>query len=262
MYGKVLGALLFILSVIYPISAGAAAPFGDPPVLGGIAPHHDIAAEMITRFYDELSQKKNVKRIYLLAPDHFRRARNWAAVCGADWQAAGFGTLKAGADAVNRLRRLNVVEVRSDMFAAEHGITVHIPFIARYFKDAAVIPIVLRRDIPDTALLSIRGAIREMAGEDELIILSMDFSHYKTPEEMAEEDKRSICALTNMNIMKLARADVDARRAAALVTLLFRDRGARRGELLERSDSSEVLGRRVESGTSYATIIYREDMKK
>ncbi|GHV50069.1 hypothetical protein FACS1894216_01590 [Synergistales bacterium] len=224
-------------------------------------PHHDIAAEMITRFYDELSKKKNVKRIYLLAPDHFRRARNWAAVCDTDWQVAGSGTPKADAGAVNRLKSLNIVEARSDMFACEHGITVHIPFIARYFKDAAVVPIVLRPDIPDIALLSIRNAIREMAGEDELIILSMDFSHYKTPEEMAEEDKRSLCALTNMNIMKLSRVDVDARRAAALVTLLFRDRGAVRGEVLERSDSSEVLGRRVESGTSYATVIYRKKHK-
>jgi AmmeMemoRadiSam system protein B len=113
--------------------------------------------------------------------------------------------------------------------------------------------------MPDIALLMLRRKLQAMSGEGDLVILSMDFSHYKPPEAMAAEDARSLAALLRMRVPALSRADVDARRAAALVTLLLKDRGARRGELLERSDSSAILGRRVGSGTSYATILYRSE---
>jgi hypothetical protein len=41
--------------------------------------------------------------------------------------------------------------------------------------------------------------------------------------------------------------------------MLFRDLGIKEGTVLEHSDSSRILGRRIESGTSYATIIYGAD---
>jgi poly-gamma-glutamate synthesis protein (capsule biosynthesis protein) len=165
--------------------------------------------------------------------------------------------LNADRGVIDELQTMKIVEVRSDMFGGEHGITVHIPLVAHYFRDAKVVPIVLRPEIPDIALLALRKKLEDMSGEEELVILSMDFSHYKSQEVMASEDKHAISVLTKMNIPGLSGVDVDAKRAAALATLMFKDRGARRGELLERSDSSIILGRRVESGTSYATLLYR-----
>ena len=44
--------------------------------------------------------------------------------------------------------------------------------------------------------------------------------------------------------------------SAALVLMIFREFGIEKGTVLERTDSSSILGRRVESGTSYATILY------
>ena len=37
---------------------------------------------------------------------------------------------------------------------------------------------------------------------------------------------------------------------------LFKELGAERGVLMEHMDTSDILGYRVESGTSYATIVY------
>jgi AmmeMemoRadiSam system protein B len=254
-------AFLFFLMFVQVVFIGApavSAERADPSILGGIVPHHDIAVDIMARFYNKLSRKSEVKRVYLLSPDHFRRARNWAAVCDIDWTTDS-RTLCADTDAISELQSLKIVEVRSDMFRGEHGITVHIPLVARYFGDAKVVPLVLRPDIPDVALLMLREKLKTIAGSGDLIILSMDFSHYKTPEAMASEDIRSIEVLTKMNIPGLMGLDIDARRAAALTTLMFKDRGAKRGELLERSDSSVILGRRVESGTSYATFLYRSE---
>jgi AmmeMemoRadiSam system protein B len=110
-------------------------------------------------------------------------------------------------------------------------------------------------------LLILRKKMMELIGPDDVIILSMDLSHYKTPEAMAAEDERTLEVLRAMKPLKTWTLDVDARRAAALVLYLFRDMGASAGEVLERADSSAILGRRVESGTSYATVIYSKGVQ-
>jgi AmmeMemoRadiSam system protein B len=234
-------------------------------MLGGVVPHHDLAIDMITRFYQQLAGRsgqnaQKIRRVWLFAPDHFKQARRSAAVCDADWRFAGKNYPKgisADKTAVETLGRSKIVELSPKLFAREHGITLHIPLIARFFPGASVVPIVLRPDIPDRALLMLRNRIGGILGEGDVIILSMDLSHYKPPEAMAIEDNRTLGVLTNLKYSATAGIDADARRAAALVLALFRDMGAERGELLEHADSSALLGERTESGTSYATLVYR-----
>ena len=229
-------------------------------VLGGITPHHGIALDMIMRFYQRISSgsdSKRILRVWLLSPDHFKRARNYAVVCGDDWQTAG-RILEADAAAKSGFDRMGVVDTDAGLFAEEHGITIHIPLIARYFPNATVVPMVLKQDIPDVPLLMLKNYMLRVMRKSDLIILSMDLSHYKTPEAMAEEDGRTLEVLTNLETMKTDHLDIDARRAASLVLRMFRELGAERGVLMERMDTSDILGFRVESGTSYATIVYEK----
>ena len=233
-------------------------------ILGGIVPHHDVAMGMIMRFYEELNAGDRicpVQRVFLFAPDHFRQVRRWAAVCPANWMFFGDPTrvLSADADAITTLGDADIVEMRSEIFEKEHGITLHIPFIALFFPNATVVPILLRPDIPDIALLSLRKRLAAIMREGDVVILSMDLSHYKPLEALRAEDDRTIAALTEMRHAATHRLDVDAPRAAKLALLLFKDGGATRGTLLKRSDTSAILGEHIESGTGYATILYGVD---
>ena len=237
---------------------------GGLRILGGITPHHGLALDMIARFYELISSDAaNVRRIWLMSPDHFERARNYVAVCGDDWFAAG-RKLETDAAAKSGFSGMSIAEVNSRLFAEEHGITIHIPLIARYFPNATIVPMVLKPNTPDIALLMLKNYIIGVMGENDLVILSMDMSHYKTSEEMQAEDARSLEVLTNLEPMKTDRIDIDARRAASLVLRLFKELGAERGEVAERMDSSDIMGYKLDpiSGTSYATIIYKSGRKK
>jgi AmmeMemoRadiSam system protein B len=235
-------------------SSGSEAP-ADGRVLGGVVPHHDIAVGMMLRFYGGFP-REGVRRVFLISPDHFARAKKWAAVCPDDWEAAD-GVTPGDRSAADALARLGFVEIRTDMFAAEHGVTVHVPLIARFFPGASIVPIALGADMPDTALLSLRAAIKNILREGDAVILSADLSHYAPPDELAARDARAVKILTAMQAGATKSLDMDAQGGAALAVLLLRDMGARRGELLERADTSSVLGKRIESGTGYAAIIYR-----
>ena len=227
--------------------------------LGGVTPHHDLALDMIARFYARIASAK-VRRVWIFSPDHFQRSRRWAAICSADWKftsrSLSSRTLLADGEACDVLTGMSIVEANPELFAFEHGITLHIPLIAQAFPNATVVPIVLKPDIPDLALLMLRKKILGLLNDGDIILLSMDLSHYKTPEGMAAEDIKTLKVLTEMTPRAAEKIDVDARRAAMLVLWLFKELGAQHAEVLEHCDSSDLLGFRVESGTSYATVVY------
>jgi AmmeMemoRadiSam system protein B len=227
-------------------------------ILGGIVPHHDLALPMIVRFYERLtseSRQAGVKRVWLFAPDHFGRVGNLAAICDADWDLS-FGTVRYDEEAGSALGTLGIVETNAGIFAREHGVTLHIPLIGRYFPNASVVPVLLNPSISDVGLIIMRNRILELFREGDILILSMDLSHYKTPEEMAAEDARTLEILTELRFTKTSGLDVDARRAAALALMLFKKLDSWEGSVLEHMDSSDILGRRIKSGTSYATVMY------
>jgi AmmeMemoRadiSam system protein B len=227
-------------------------------ILGGVAPHHDLALPMIVRFYERVSagfSGDETRRVWLFAPDHFRMVRKLAAVCDEDWSLSE-RLLKADREALEALKAMEIVEANAAIFAGEHGITLHIPLIARYFPNAVVVPILLSPKIPDVGLIILKNRIKGLLREGDIIILSMDLSHYKTPEAMAACDEKTLAVLKEMRSGETGTIDVDAPRAAALALSLLRCMGAKEGNVLERSDSSSILGRRVESGTSYAAVTY------
>ncbi|MDD2454379.1 MAG: AmmeMemoRadiSam system protein B [Synergistaceae bacterium] len=225
-------------------------------VKGGITPHHDVALGMIHRFYERIGSAE-VRRVWLFSPDHFRRARTFAALSPGDWHISE-RILEADREACRVLASLSVAEADEALFRHEHGITIHIPLVARFFPNASVVPMVIGAKTPDLALIILKNAIRDLVRDGDAIILSMDLSHYKPPEAMAAEDRKTLEVLTKLRPYGTRDIDVDARRAAALVLMLFRDLGIKEGTVLEHSDSSRILGRRIESGTSYATILFAE----
>ena len=240
-----------VLFLLLSLAAGA---WAAPSIIGGIVPHHDLAVEMIEDFYQRIGSE-DANRVWLFSPDHFRRARAYAPFCPDDWKAPS-RILKADGEAFRILENLSVSGPDRALFGKEHGITIHIPYVAKHFPKATVVPMVVGYSTPDLALLELKKAIMKIAGEDDVFILSMDLSHYKTPEGMVREDEKTLPVLAGLNHGQTKEIDVDARRAAALLLLLMKELGAEEGTVIHRSDTSEILGRRVESGTSYATIIY------
>lgn len=225
-------------------------------LVAGIAPHHAAASAMIERFYAEARAASGggVRRVWLFAPDHYRSLCRPASVCPSD-----IGPYRVDAEAARELGKSRYFEARADSYSREHGITVHLPYIADTFPGALVIPILLRSRIDDVALISIANRISGMMREGDLILLSMDLSHYKDPEGLAREDERTIEVLTKMAAIRTKDLDIDASRAASLLLQIARRKGVARGRLLERSDTSEMTGSRVPSGTGYATILYESE---
>jgi 5-methylthioribose kinase len=143
------------------------------------------------------------------------------------------------------------------MFPREHGITIHLPLIRRFFPGAPALLLTVRNNASDLQLLALRAHLLPLLREGGLLLLSMDLSHHRTPSEALREDARTLAALRDLRTRDLRELDLDCPRGAALFLSLMRELGADAPVLLERGDSGTPSGGRAESCTSFAAILYR-----
>lgn len=216
--------------------------------VAGIVPHHDVASDMIARFYSEISKiSPKPERIFLIAPDHFYAGRNKVTFSGE------FGLHDR---ALQVLSSSEALTRQDKIFKNEHGVTVHIPYIKKTFGDVPIYPILVRNEAPDIQLLMLRKKMVPLL-KSAILILSMDFSHYKTSAEAKSEDVRSIAAIQNFKFGELPFIDVDCPRGSALFLAVCKQMGNMDSRVLDNTNSVEILKIDFKECTSYATIIFQ-----
>jgi len=214
---------------------------------------------MLARFYDNLPG--DVKRVILIGPDHFNAGRRNITLSPFPWRTGGV-ILETDAGAVDALSQNGAVGVESLPFRLEHSIGLHIVFIGRYFPNAKVAALMVNNAATPRELSRLVPVLSELlADEDEktLLILSMDFSHDKMPEEARREDDKSIERILNFDTENLRGLDIDAPAATRLFLEVLKNSGIKEGFVLERTDSGEIIGRPDLPCTSYATMLFRGD---
>ena len=221
----------------------------------GIVSHHGLASEMIARFYDALPA--DVENVILIGPDHFRAGRKRVTLCPLSWK-VGDRTVDHDGTAAEILARAPGVGAESLPFRTEHSIGLHVAFISQRFPKAKVASLMGRNDCEPRALLPLVPLLSDLMRRREktILILSMDFSHGKLPDEASREDERSVEAILNFDAKSLPGCDIDASRAAWLFLETLKHLGLTNGTVLERTNSSVIAGRPDLPCTSYATIVF------
>ena len=240
---------------VKPYSQDAVKTVPTPGARAGIAPHHGLASEMIARFYNTLPD--GAEHIVLIGPDHFNAGQNSITISPVSWR-VGVRILETDAGALAVLTRTKVIGAESLPFRLEHSIGLHIDFIARRFPKAKVTALMVKNSATPRELSKLAAALTELTEKKEvLLILSMDFSHKKLPEEARHEDDKSIEQLLFFKKETLKGLDIDAPAAARLFLDVLESRGIKKGFVLERTNSSEIIGDPDMPCTSYATMIFR-----
>jgi AmmeMemoRadiSam system protein B len=231
--------------------------FGENSIRAGIVSHHGLASEMIARFYNALPF--NVERVILIGPDHFRAGWGTAAISPLSWK-IGSVVVENDDEAVEILKKTRGVEAWSLPFRTEHSIGLHIAFISRWFPGAKVLSMMVRNDRDPRALAPLVSILSGlMRREKTVMILSMDFSHGKMPDNANREDEKTLGAILNFDVKSLPDRDIDASRALRLFLDTLKSLGFTDGTILERTNSSAVAGRPDLPCTSYATIVFKSE---
>jgi AmmeMemoRadiSam system protein B len=223
----------------------------------GIASHHGLASRQIARFYESLraSAGPGIRSVIIIGPDHFHAGLKDVSVCSAGWQTEGV-TLPADEKALAMLTDTGAAEAETLPFRMEHSIGLHIDFVSRYFPGATVTALIIKKSAALQDIAKLVPVLTQMLDERTLLILSMDFSHEKTPAQARIEDDKSVQTIMNFNANKLQNLDIDAPKAAWLFLKTLAARGLTHPSLLCRTNSSEIAGQPDMPCTSYAFMLF------
>lgn len=224
-------------------------PEGVAPAVAAMVPHagYVYSGGVAGRVYAAL---RIPSRVVLLGPNHTGRGPALSLWDGGAWRIPG-GEISMD-EAMGRELHERIPEIRPDQAAhtAEHCLEVQLPFLAACTAGLRITPLVIgtsRREVLAPLAEALADAVKA-SGEEVLLILSSDMTHYEPAEAAQRKDGLAIAALEALDDQALERV-VAAERismcgyAPVLAGILAARRlGACAGRLVSYDHSGSVSG--------------------
>jgi AmmeMemoRadiSam system protein B len=172
------------------------------PVIGAapkvlLVPHagYVYSGDVAGRAYAQLIPLRNkIKRVVLLGPNH-RVPLRGIALPSVDYFESPLGLVPLDKASINALCALPFVGVSDPVHAQEHSLEVHLPFLQRVLASFVLVPLVVGEVPPE----QVAQALDLVWGGDEtLIVLSTDLSHYLPYDQAVQTDLNTQAAILQL----------------------------------------------------------------
>jgi MEMO1 family protein len=193
-------------------------------VLAVIVPHagYVFSGEVAATSFNQLDPDKKYDNIFILASSH-RMSFEGASIYNKGDYMTPLGKVKVNIELANRLLKdYPVFNSRAEAHTGEHSLEVELPFLQYKLKtDFRIIPIILGTQSPSTAK-KIAEALKPFLNENNLFVISSDFSHYPSYEDARMVDKITATAITmnSPDLLLKTLEDNDSKGVNNLVTSL------------------------------------------
>ena len=159
-----------------------------------IVPHagYYFSGNVAASAYMAIDPKKPYKRIFLLGPSHHEWLDGASVNTEADWYATPLGNVKVDHETAVALTNTDSVFCyRSEAHDREHCLEVQLPFLQRSFKEVPpIVPIVISTNDYEK-LKRIAEVLKPYFTDENLFVISSDFSHYPSYEDACEVDAKT-----------------------------------------------------------------------
>lgn len=234
--------------------AGPYAASIDGPAGAGLLPHHLLAAPLMAGLLERAVQP-SVGRVVILGPDHAASARGPFVTTLASWQTPD-GRLSNDRALIAQLMQRGLLAVDEGRIDSEHSVAFPLPFLARVAPRTTVTVIVVRPDARTQDVRALAIALDELLGPNDVVLGSVDFSHYRDAVGAWQDDERTLRAVRAMDAEAVLDAPTDSPPTLSLVMHYAARRHLHLRELAH-TNSAELLGDlTLSSTTSYLTAAF------
>lgn len=164
-----------------------------------IAPHAGyiysgpVAATLYARVRNGADK---ISRVVLLGPSHRVGFRGIAA-CSSELFQTPLGPIPIDRESVQRVVKLPAAGYLDQAHATEHSLEVHLPFLQRALGEFVLVPLVVgEADAADVA----RVLDALWGGEETLIVISSDLSHYQSYDEASHKDRETCARIEALSV--------------------------------------------------------------
>ena len=161
-----------------------------------IVPHagYYFSGNVAASAYARLNPKKSFKRIFLLGPSHYEWLDGASVNSEVDYYATPLGQVKVDRETAQQLMAADsVFSYRPEAHDREHCLEVQLPFLQRLFTSSTVpstVPIIISTN-DFSKLERIAKVLKHWFTDENLFIISGDFSHYPSYADACEVDAKT-----------------------------------------------------------------------
>jgi len=156
-----------------------------------IVPHagYYFSGNVAAAAYAAIPIDKQYKRIFLLGPSHHEWLDGASVNTEADYYATPLGQVKVDGETARKLIASDsVFSYRPEAHDREHCLEVQLPFLQRRFDEVPpIVPIIISTN-DYQKLKRIAEALKPYFTEENLFVISSDFSHYPSYEDACKVD--------------------------------------------------------------------------
>lgn len=210
--------------------------------------HHLFAKHLIARTLLAAAGHQP-KRVIVISPDHFSRGSTDVTVASADYDTV-FGIAETDQALVKELQDAGAATVDNMAMFNEHGIHNLMPFIKAAYPQAKVLGVMIKSDSGDYG--KAEELLSKIVGRDDLVIASLDFSHYLTGNVAQFHDRMAVSVLRTADRQGAELTDIDCRACLHVLFAVTEARHAQRFTLFDDTSSAALMGfDKAEETTSY-----------
>ena len=171
-----------------------------------IVPHagYYFSGNVAASAYMTLNPKKSYKRIFLLGPSHHEWLNGASVNSKVDYYATPLGNVKVDRETAQQLIDADIVfSYKAAAHAQEHCLEVQLPFLQRRLDEVPpIVPIIISTN-DYSKLKRMAEMLRPYFTDDNLFIISSDFSHYPSYEDAYEVDTKTGKAIETGDVEQL-----------------------------------------------------------
>ena len=173
-----------------------------------IVPHagYYYSGNVAAAAYMALNPKMQYKRVFLLGPSHQAWLDGSSADSAYDFYATPLGNVKVDKETAQMLnQQKEVFHYKEKAHQGEHCLEVQLPFLQRRLGDVPpIVPIIISTDDFDK-LKQTAELLRPYFNDDNLFVISSDFSHYPAYDDACKVDAKTAEAIQSGDVWELIR---------------------------------------------------------
>ncbi|KNY28114.1 AmmeMemoRadiSam system protein B [Pseudobacteroides cellulosolvens] len=230
-------------------------------IVGGIVPHHLLACDLIASFFKTVSNG-NYDCVVVIGPNHKREGNQMLNTALESWSTP-FGVLEPDDNLIKRITGIKTSESKTRLLEVEHSVSSIVPYIKYYLPDAKIVPVILHGNYGMKKSIELGHKIYSSISQKKaLVIASVDFSHYLTPEKADKMDEITLRALKSWDINAISQMtndNMDSPPSIMTFLTVMKDAGTDGLRLLGHDNSARIAKTYSDSTTSYFTAVFERN---
>lgn len=169
----------------------------------GTVSHHLLAAKQIDDWFFNIAQRRKVKNFFVICPSHYGLSTQEWSVSDDVWNCGDNNYIYPNLKITDRICKNLKVDYDRQVFKGEHGVSVLVPYIQRYFPKAKVVTIALYGEPPLNQISAqkltdvLAPWFDEKGKKENFLLISTDFAHHGNLEGTIFKDTRTMTFFDN-----------------------------------------------------------------